>query len=109
MFKIGDKVTVNDGFEGSVVLAGWRESEIDGYTFEVTTFENYEKTNPKFAEVIKNKPSAKGEIFLKYEKVVFVLSPTSCLSLVEKGTATCQCPIRDLWAGAGHSLRCPEA
>ena len=66
-FNLGDSVKIDEDFEGSVTVAGWDKKNIEKYTFEVVPFEDYRKTNPKFAKAVKNNPSSKGEVFLKHK------------------------------------------
>lgn len=108
MFNIGDHVKVADDFEGSITVAGWRRPDIQLYTFEVVSFDDYQKTNPEFAKIIKKQPAKQGEVFLRYHDEIFALSPTKALSLVQAADAICNCPINQLWAGRGHNTICPE-
>jgi len=107
-FNLGDSVKIDEDFEGAVTVAGWDKKDIENYIFEVVPFEDYRKTNPKFAKTVKNNPSSNGEIFLKHDTTVFVFSPTKALRIVDKAPVICRCPIRQLWNGAGHDANCSE-
>jgi hypothetical protein len=107
-FNAGDQVKIDEEFEGSVTVAGWKSPEIENFIFEVTTFDDYRKVNPKFAKTVKDKPSTGGEVFLKHESTVFVLSPSHALRIVKKAPPQCRCPIFQLWNGKGHYTSCPE-
>jgi hypothetical protein len=106
MFKLGDTVEISEDFEGSITVSGWGRNDVEGCVFEVVSCEVFSKKHPKFAKVVKTK-SSKGQIFLKYNDEVFVLYPSSSLSLVE-AAKICNCSITRLWAGSGHRKGCPE-
>jgi hypothetical protein len=106
MFKLGDTVELSEDFEGSITVSGWSRNSIEDCVFKVVSREVFGKKHPKFAKVVKSKPIT-GQIFLKYNNEVFVLYPSSSLSLV-KAAEICNCSIARLWAGNGHLEGCPE-
>lgn len=107
MFNCGDTVKIKDDFDGDIILHGWEEPTIEDYVFNVATFEEYQAAHPEFSKVIKKGPSKHGEVFLRWKKKVFVLSPPRALERIATAPV-CDCPINQLWAGNGHRASCPE-
>jgi hypothetical protein len=107
--NVGDIVKIHDDFEGSVIVQGWSGQEnIEDLIFEVVDFSEYRRAQPSFAQIVRAKPSAQGEVFLKHGSEIFVLSPAKALDVVRKAAPVCNCSITRLWAGNGHAKNCPE-
>lgn len=113
MFGLGDIVELNEDFEGSITVAGWKSNDsFEDCTFEVASFEEFTSCHPKMAKKVKNGRTGK-DIFLKCirpdpDSTVFIMRPISALMLVEAGLI-CKCPIQRLFRGRGHYSGCPES
>lgn len=118
MFLLGDKVMIDEEFDGSVTVAGFSGQDIEDWIFEVVSFEEFQEARPEVAKRVKNGPT-KSDIFLIQSEHIegqplpdrllpFVMYPSTALSLVEQAQPICRCPIKRLWGGAGHYTGCAE-
>ena len=110
-FILGDKVQIDEDFDGSITIAGWDyEGSIEEHIFEVVSFEEFQKYHAAFAKKVKAGPTKK-DVFLKCileTDTIFVLYPSTALAVIEPASPVCRCPIRRLWAGSGHYTGCAE-
>ncbi len=112
-FILGDKVQIDEEFDGSITVAGWDRDDLEDCIFEVVSFEEFQKARPRFAKKVKHGPTKK-DIFLKCiepdpDDNIFVFYPSTALALVEQASPICRCPIDRLWGGLGHYTGCAEA
>jgi len=112
LFGLGDIVELDEDFDGSITVAGWKRDDFEECSFEVASLEEFMDCHPQMAEKVKNGRTGK-DIFLKCirpepDDIVFVMQPISALNLVEAGLV-CKCPIQRLFRGGGHYTGCPES
>lgn len=110
MFVLGDKVQIDPEFEGSIVIAGWNDTNLENHLFEIVSLEEFCEKHPRLAKKVKN---TRGKnTFLKCVKPdnneIFVIHPSTALEVVEEAPPICRCPVKRLWAGLGHYTGCVE-